>query len=212
MTENILILAGGDLGNLAWARDAARHYDLAICADGGLRHARRLSLVPFAVVGDLDSMSRRLIWGLMEEGVKILRYPGEKDETDLDLALDYALSRNPRSIDIMGALGKRTDHLLGNLLLMVKYKDSPVPIRALREGEEIFLVRSGAIIKARKDAVMSLIPLGGKVKELTLEGFRYPLRKEDLHLGETRGISNVFQEDSGKVTFKEGLLLAVCRM
>ena len=48
----------------------------------------------------------------------MIRYPVEKDETDLELSLDFALGEGVREILILAPFGGRLDQTLGNLSLL----------------------------------------------------------------------------------------------
>ena len=81
-------------------RDTARALlqlgDRIVCADAGARHARRLGLMPDLVVGDLDSIEADDRDWLVQNGVQVITYPHDKDQTDLELALQHALPENPQ--------------------------------------------------------------------------------------------------------------------
>ena len=65
--------------------------DFLVAVDGGLRHLKRLGLKPDLLIGDLDSVDADELAEIEEVGVEVLRFPPAKDQTDLELALDYAL-------------------------------------------------------------------------------------------------------------------------
>ncbi len=73
--------------------------DILIAADGGTRHALALGLVPSVVIGDLDSLTDDDRRKLEAAGAEIRSYPRDKNETDFELALHYAVEagypRNP---------------------------------------------------------------------------------------------------------------------
>src|SRR3954451_6681075 len=118
-----LILADGDVP--ARARlDAAwpgwdEGVDLVIAADGGARHAQRLGVTLDLWVGDGDSLGEDALAELVAAGVPVERSPADKDQTDLELAVDAALARRSVGLVIVGALGgERVDHALGNVALL----------------------------------------------------------------------------------------------
>src|SRR5690606_39715674 len=90
---------------------------LIIAADGGARVAAHFGLSIDAVIGDMDSLSEAEIATLAAEA-EILRYPEAKNETDLELALTYAVERGARWIRILGGVGDRLDQTLSNVYLM----------------------------------------------------------------------------------------------
>src|SRR5512145_700860 len=109
-----IILANGELPDLLAARSLLRPGDIILAADGGMRHAAALGVRPAAIIGDLDSAAPD--WkARAEAGTDIVLYPKDKDETDLELALAYAIEQGHQEIVIVGALGGRLDQTLGNL-------------------------------------------------------------------------------------------------
>ena len=110
-----VIFANGTLPDLQAAQRLLREGDLWIAADGGSRHALALGRAPDVVIGDLDSLPDPVRDSLLRAGTKIQSFPAEKDETDLELALAYAVREGCSSIRILAGLGGRTDQTLANL-------------------------------------------------------------------------------------------------
>ena len=113
-----VIFANGLVPELESARRLIQPGDTLLAADGGTHHALALGLVPSVVIGDLDSLTVDDRQRTMEKGVHLLQYPADKNQTDLELALDYAIQQGFREILIIGALGGRLDQTLGNLSLL----------------------------------------------------------------------------------------------
>ncbi len=112
----IIIFANGDLPNLEKARTLLRPDDFILCADGGTRHALALGLTPNVIVGDMDSLPANFQTSTFDG--EIVLYPKDKNETDLELAIDHAVSLNPDQILILAALGGRMDQTLANIALL----------------------------------------------------------------------------------------------
>ena len=89
-----------------WLRDG----DVLLCADGGARAAMALGLQPRCVIGDFDSLNNDDLQRLAHQGTELQRHPVHKNETDLELALLYAVSIGSHEIIVLGALGGRFDH------------------------------------------------------------------------------------------------------
>ena len=88
---------------------------LVIAADGGLRHALALDLIPNLVLGDIDSAEPAMLVHAQKRGAEVRTFPASKDETDLELALMAAAQRDGDPICIVGAVGDRLDQTVGNL-------------------------------------------------------------------------------------------------
>ena len=112
----ILIVANGDVMSLDWVKAVVDRASLVIAADGGANHLHQIGRKPQLVVGDLDSVSAETRAWL--KGVEQLRFSAEKDQTDLELAIQYAVRHSAEPIRIVGAFGGRIDHQLANILLL----------------------------------------------------------------------------------------------
>lgn len=205
-----IIFANGTFPDPDSARRLIHADDYIVCADGGTRHALDLGLTPSAVIGDLDSVTFDL-QPLIELGTKIVRHPRDKNETDLELALDYAIENGYREIVVVAALGNRLDQTLGNLSLLTNVQLSPLNIKFDDGVEETFFVRNQAQIQGRNGEIVSLIPWGGEVRGVCTEGMRWPLSTETLFPHKTRGISNKMLGKTARVEIASGLLLVVHR-
>lgn len=206
-----VIFANGDLNVSSYVRSAAYGGELVIAADGGARHCLSLDLVPEIVIGDFDSMEPEELVELEAMGANLIRHPERKDYTDLELALQHALALGAREIIVLGALGKRWDQTLANLLLPASAGFSSVPIRLLDGHQEINLLRSGQALELQGQPgdTVSLIPLLGDAGGITTLGLEYPLVDGNLSFGSTRGVSNAMTQESATVRLTSGLLLVV---
>jgi thiamine pyrophosphokinase len=206
-----VIFANGDFHSPQLHRPWLPPDAVIIAADGGGRHCRALGLEPDILIGDFDSLPSAEVEALERSGAEVIRYPPEKDSTDLELAIDLALARGLNDLIVVGAIGDRWDQSLANfLLLAVK---TPVNGRLLYlDGlQEARLVRSGETLRiegAPGDTV-SLIPLAGDAEGLTTRGLAYLLQDERLVYGSTRGVSNVLQATRAEVSVGSGRLVCL---
>lgn len=206
-----VIFVNGNLPDLESVRALLRAEDMLIAADGGARHLLALGLLPHLLVGDLDSLDAASVAQLEAAGVPIHRYPADKDETDLELALHYALDGQPQSIIIVGALGGRLDQTLANLSLLTDPAFDGLDLRLDDGAEEAFFCRKQAEVRGRSGEVVSLIPWGGAVQGVVTQGLRWKLSGETLYPHKSRGVSNVMLGEAASVQIGSGLLLVVHR-
>ncbi len=206
-----IIFANGIMDKWPAEFDISPASDLIIAADGGTHHCLHRQVLPDVVVGDMDSLEPDILEDLESKGVEIKSYPPRKDETDLELALKEALDRNASEIVILGALGRRWDMTLANVLVLTAPFLQGVQTRILDGRQEITCLCSGqkARFNGRPGDVLSLSPLQDAAGGITLKGLEYPLNNATLPLGSTRGISNVFAGNSAEVEISTGCLL-VC--
>jgi thiamine pyrophosphokinase len=214
-----VIFANGDIGDYAAARQLVQPGDFLVAADGGLRHLQTLNLRPNLLIGDLDSVTAEDVAAMQSAGVEIRRFPVEKDETDLELAMLAVASAGWRTIRVAGGLGGRLDQTLGNLFLLMlpglasTGRVGPgvlgLDLRLDDGREEAWLVRGLTTIDGCAGDVVSLLPLNGPVSGIVTQGLQYPLQHETLYPEHTRGISNVMQEAQASVSLEKGLLLCI---
>jgi len=130
----IIIAAGKAEQNEDWQR-WVQAGDVVVGADGGAARARAWGLTVDVIVGDMDSLAEEEQAALARQGGRFIHHPRAKDETDLELALNYALEAGAEEIVILGALGGRLDHTLGNVLLLTLPHLAGMPTRIVSHGQ-----------------------------------------------------------------------------
>jgi thiamine pyrophosphokinase len=209
--NRILILANGELPDIAKARSLLQRTDHIICADGGTRHALTLNVKPDLIIGDLDSAEAQELQRFQESGVPIESFSQDKNETDLELAINRAVELNPREIIIIAALGGRLDQTLANIALLTDLQLSTFNMKLDDGVEEILLCRDQVKVQGRSGDIVSLIPWQGEVTEVQTTNLKWALRKETLYPDKTRGISNEMTDETASISIGSGLLLVVHR-
>ncbi len=203
----IIIFANGELPNPDKARALIQPDDFIICADGGTRHALTLNLIPNLIIGDMDSLPKN--FSLSTFNGEVIVFPKDKNETDLELAINHAITLKPDEIIIVAALGGRMDHTLANISLLTNFQSSTFNLK-LNDGlEEIFLCNDQVEVYGRSGDIVSLIPWGGNVEGVFTENLKWKLNNEILFFDKTRGISNEMISDVAKISITKGLLLVV---
>jgi thiamine pyrophosphokinase len=211
MTQKIIIISGGRLGEPAFyqKRLAALKNFSVICCDGGIRHSETLQIKPDIIIGDMDSATADQLASYQSQGVKILKYPQDKDDTDTQLAINYALELKPEVIEIWGALGGRLDHTLANLSLLSCGAKAGIDTRLVDEYCEAFVVYGEANFTEAKGQAVSLFAYPVRADGITLRGFQYSLDKESLDVDNSRCISNVITASPATISFDAGSLLVI---
>src|SRR5215216_4295490 len=209
--QRIVIFANGELPDLDKARSLLQSDDYIICADGGTRHAMALGVRPDIVIGDLDSAEQAALQKYSNEGVTVESYPPDKNETDLELAINRAVEMNPKQILVMAALGGRLDQTLANIALLSDAKLSTFDVRLDDGVEEIFLCRDRVQVHGKSGDLVSLIPWQGAASEVQTKNLKWVLAQETLFPDKTRGISNELIGDTAAISISSGLLLVVHR-
>lgn len=178
-------------------------YNCIICADGGYETAKEFNLKPEIMIGDYDSGTQPC-----EEGV--IKLPMEKDMTDSEAAVDVAVSKGFDDITVLGGLGGRFDHTMGNIGIIAKYIDSPVTIRFIDGNNKVYMLPAGSYtIKKSHYKYLGLISYGTCCENISISGVKYPLKNRVLSDSTTLGVSNEITDDKAILSFKRGRLLII---
>lgn len=211
MGKRVFIISNGVINDPEFIRQKLKEANtpIIICADGAARYLCPLGIVPEFIIGDMDSIDDDTVRYFEKKGSTILTYPGNKDETDTQLALEYALKLQPDEIFIFGALGGRIDHSLANISLLIMGVKQGIDVKIIDETCEIFIVNQQSIVEGEAGQTVSLLPLSSEVTGITLEGFEYPLSGGVMEIGRPYGISNRLIDEKGIITVKSGYLLVI---
>ncbi len=190
-TPTTVVLLGGntaDVGSLGVLPANA----VVVAADSGVELARQLGLDVHAVVGDMDSISPTALAALDALGTEIVRHPIDKNESDAELALRYAIARGAQRVVLVGGGGGRLDHQLALFAVMFINELRGVHVEARLAGSRAYAVHDGATvdIECTKGDVIGLLPFGGDAHGVTTSGLQWALSDESLIVTASRGISN----------------------
>ena len=209
MDKRAIVFVNGEMEDNGFALEIIKEDDWVVAVDGGLRHLMGVQRLPNLLIGDLDSITSGELAAVSEKGIEILRFPEEKDETDLELVLRETASRGYKTILIAGALGGRIDQLLANLFLLMLPELQGLDVRIVDRCQEIFLIRTNVKISGQAGDIVSLIPLKDSAAGISTTGLKYPLSEETLLIERSRGVSNRMVEPHALVTLKNGCLLCI---
>lgn len=204
------MVAHGDVA--ATDRDLVVGAETVVAADGGALALERWGIVPQLIVGDLDSLGQARADALAKRGAKVIPYPAAKDESDLELALRYALESGADDIVLLGIFGgERIDHALANAMLLADPAYRGLGVRAVQGGTQIRAAHGGDSLSLAGPvgAMVTLLPVRGDATGVRTVGLGYALAGETLHFGRSRGLSNVVTALPASVSLEHGVLLVV---
>jgi len=211
MGKMVFVISGGVVNDPQFLYEEIRSVGnpVIICADGAAQKLKVPDITPDFIVGDMDSIDEDTLKHFEAKGSGIIRYPGDKDETDTQLALECAFGMNPDKIRIFGALGGRVDHMLANISLLVLCVKRGVDAKIVDKDCELLVIDRSCVINGRKGETVSLIPMSSDVRGITLEGFMYPLSDGLMEIGKPYGVSNRLVGTRGTISVKSGYLLII---
>ena len=176
-----------------------------IAADGGLDHLERRGIGADLIVGDFDSLGR------VPEGANVVRHPEEKDDTDMVYAIRKGLELGYRRFILLGGVGGRLEHTLGNLQLLDWLATQGAQGFLAGEKTAATCLRSGMSVTFPPSMAgyLSVFCNSGTAEGVTLAGLKYPLEDYTLSGSFPLGVSNQFLGEAATVSVEEGSLLLI---
>ncbi|WP_409275618.1 thiamine diphosphokinase [Neobacillus sp. SCS-31] len=209
----INIVGGGPRAYIPPLREYDEGQTRWIGVDGGTAVLLENSIMPDAAFGDFDSVTKEELAEFEAAIPDLKKYKPEKDETDMELALSWAIGQKPDIIRIFGATGGRIDHFLANIQLLEKYalEKQPCEIILIDCLNSVSMKVPGLyqIEKESGKKYISFLPGSQNVEGLTLHGFKYPLENRYVPKGSTLCVSNELIEETGTFSFSEGILIVI---
>ena len=180
--------------------------DLLIAADGGWSNAELLGVTPAVLMGDLDSLGDKKV----PDGVEIYRVPAEKDLTDTQLAVEFALQKGVRDLVIVGGLSGRLDHTLSNLAILEHLEVLRVHA-VINDGfnRARFIRNNSTLIPRGSYTYLSLIAADPVCKGVEIDGVKYPLKNAKLKRDHQYAVSNELTGNCAFIAVKKGGLYII---
>ena len=199
-----VIVGGADINNYRYIRSLLHKDDYIVFCDSGLKHLAHLQVQPSLIVGDFDSHENPHL------DVETIVLPCEKDDTDTVFAVKEAIKRGFDGFLLIGVIGARLDHTLGNVSILL-YLDS-LGMRGciIDDYSEMEIVSKELAYIDDSYSFFSLMNVSGTANGITIENAKYPLDDGEITCEYQYGISNeVLPGKMAKVTVKEGKLLLI---
>lgn len=185
--------------------------DCWIGVDKGTLHVLEQDISIDCAIGDFDSISEKEMTMIKSHAQSMKIFPREKDQTDLELAIDEAILRKPNHIYMFGVSGGRIDHSLINIQLLYHMLQKGISGTIIDAFNELTM-RNPGTYRIQQDPnykYISFVPQTEFIEGLTLEGFAYPLYKHTIQWGQTICISNELIQDEGTYSYDRGILLEI---
>ena len=198
--KNYLISIGGNSTSNILSIES--NFDEIIAVDSGVEHLFKLSLDPNTLIGDLDSISENSLDKVKKNGVDIIAFNSNKDQTDFELALNYLEGVENSIIYIIGGESGEIDHLLSIFLL--------IPSKSFFEniiwvyGDKKIIFRKKLKLNVKKMSKFSIIPITN-LSNLSIDGAEWNLENKNIQFGETTTLRNVANKDEINVNCDTGV-------
>ncbi|ETO40198.1 Thiamin pyrophosphokinase [Fructilactobacillus florum 8D] len=205
------LLSGGPAAN--WPTDIASQFQqgVAVGIDRGALSLLKMGISPRAAVGDFDSVSASEFQQLQNQIKTIFRSEPIKDETDTELALQFAAQTyQPDRFRLFGFSGGRLDQLLTNLLMVYKPAIRPLANRLelidRQNWGRFYLPGTHQITKVPGMKYLDFVALEPLV--LSLPDEKYQLDSFSVK-HPTSFSSNEFLTNQASFTFDRGIMLVL---
>ena len=199
-----VIVGGADISNYDRINTIITSEDYVIFCDSGLKHMQKLAAMPSLIVGDFYSHENPQL------DIETIVLPCEKDDTDTVFALKEAVRRGCTDFLLIGVIGARLDHTLGNVYILEYLDELGLKGKIIDDYSEMALVSREPAYIEDLYAFFSLINITGIAKGITIENAKYPLKDGEITCGYQYGISNeVISGKIAKVSIQDGKLLLI---
>lgn len=202
--KRCVIVGGADISNYDRINGIISSEDYIIFCDSGLKHMDKIAVNPSLIVGDFDSHENPQL------DIETIVLPCEKDDTDTVFAVKEAIKRGYTDFLLIGVIGARLDHTLGNVYILEYLDELGLKGKIIDDYSEMALVSREPAYIEDTFAFFSLINITGVAKGITIENAKYLLNDAEITCGYQYGVSNeVISGKTAKVSVKEGKLLLI---
>lgn len=199
-----VIVGGAAIADYDYIRSFLRDADYVIFCDSGLAHSKPLCVTPDLIVGDFDSIENPHM------DVETIVLPCEKDDTDTFFAAKEGFRRGFRDFLLIGVIGGRLDHSLGNVSILMYLKSQSASGVILDDYSQMEIVMDDPVFVDDSWAYFSLLCLDGTAEGITVENAKYPLNNGVITSSFAYGVSNeVLPGKTAIVQVRKGSLLLI---
>lgn len=169
--------------------------DLIIAADAGLKRLEKENIKPDIAIGDFDSL------GTLPTGIKVLKFPVKKDDTDTMLAVKYGFENGYNNFVIYGGTGGRVDHFLANLqtLNFIAKKDG-IGFLCADDFTVVTFRNKKVTFEVIDEGNISIFATDGEAEKVTIKGLLYEADSITLKPFVPLGVSNKFISQKAKIS------------
>lgn len=200
-----VIIGGADIHQYGQIRAFLRADDFFIYCDSGLKHMEALAFRPNLIIGDFDSHENPHM------DVETIVLPCEKDDTDTVFAVKEAIRRGFEEILLIGVIGGRLDHTLGNVSILLNLAARGIKGLIVDDYSEMEIIPEGetALVEGRYP-FFSLLNISGTAEQVTIENAKYNLKDATITCEYQYGVSNeVLPGKTARITVGKGKLLLI---
>lgn len=176
-----------------------------ICADGSVNKLLKYGIRPDVLIGDFDSVSQKSLRKL-NETTEIIKNDNQNN-TDIEKALDYAIQNGYDEAVLLSVIGKRIDHSLNNISILLKYFNR-ISVLIYTKDSIIKVIEGSFRLNCAINDRVSIFSFNPNVL-ISTKGLKYPLMKETLYFGERESISNIAETEMVEIESLNGCSIVI---
>lgn len=192
-------MGAGEILDYAYIRSFLLPDDYFIVCDGGIYHIESLGITADEYIGDFDSAAKPVT----ERTVTVL--PCEKDDTDTFAATKRMLSKDFTDFVFIGVLGKRMDHTLCNLSILLFLYKMNAKGTIISDFETVSLITDKERVYREECSFFSCLCADGGVNNITISGAKYPLSDATIEPYYQYAVSNEVIGEYAEITVKNSV-------
>ena len=178
----VVIVGNGEFLTHSIPLNHLKNAGIIICADGGADQLISHNFTPDIIVGDMDSTK------LKKENFKGLWISSpNQNRTDLQKILDWCVTNNVTEVTVLGIMGKREDHSLGNLHILAEFSHK-LDIQFLTNYAVIYCTQGKKTFSSVAGQQISIVAIEN-IQSISTVGLKYELKKKHFPPA-CNGISN----------------------
>lgn len=197
---------------------AQQEFAFTVAVDGGYAHLQAAGISPNCILGDFDSL------GYQPKEANVRSFPSEKDESDMQLACQAAVQAGCDTLVLYGALGRRLDHTLANLQVMLAHARAGRRLFAVGDDYAVAVLQGApdkpaslefapiplnALEQGSQERYVSVLALGGPACGVSEHGLKYQLDGATLLDDASQGLSNEFTGAAASISVQDGALVVI---
>jgi len=169
----LLIVANGEFPSHSIPLEILVKANSIIACDGAADTLLDRGYIPDIIIGDLDSISDDNKNKYKDNVIEIQ----DQYQNDFRKALNYVREQDISNISIIGASGKREDHMIGNIFSLLNYKD--LNIKLFTDTGFFSCIHQNQTIESYKGQQVSFFAIDPTIK-ITSNNLKYNFNNSSL--------------------------------
>ena len=139
VNSSAIVIANGLACHKKLITDCMLSIPIVVVLDAAVERLSDLDITPNVLLGDFDAG--------FDAGFYLKKYPHleiidapDQNKTDLEKAFDYLIAKGHKSVNVIWATGRRSDHTITNITNIVAYRDR-LKIVILDDHSKVFLLQ-----------------------------------------------------------------------